>query len=87
MPYLNNHFHIYDHQSEVCFRIIGKSNFMRWLNDHADFERYTFFSTYPKLKKYLKEINRSIHRRANLEGIKEIKEENLIDNGWQNVRR
>tara|TARA_R100000458_G_C8264799_1_gene239955 strand:+ start:393 stop:551 length:159 start_codon:yes stop_codon:yes gene_type:complete len=52
---------------------------MRWLNDHADFERYTFFSTYSKLKKYLKEID--------LEGIKEIKEEDLIDNGWQNVRR
>tara|TARA_R100001594_G_scaffold22642_2_gene43908 strand:- start:437 stop:676 length:240 start_codon:yes stop_codon:yes gene_type:complete len=79
MPYLNNHFHIYDHQSEVYFLIIGKSNFMRWLNDHADFERYTFFSTHTKLKKYLKEID--------LEGIKEIKEEDLIDNGWQNVRR
>ena len=55
MPYLNNHFHIYDHQSEVSFQIIGKSNFMRWLNDHANNDRYSFFSTYTKLNNYLKE--------------------------------
>ena len=67
MPYLNNHFHIYAHQSEVSFQIIGKSNFMRWLNDNADLEifffrnyngflkqRYSFFSTYAKLNSYLK---------------------------------
>ena len=55
MPYLNNHFHIYDHQSEVSFQIIGKSNFMRWLNDNANNDRYSFFSTYTKLNNYLKE--------------------------------
>ena len=26
---------------------------MYWLNDHADRERYSFFSTYPKLKKFI----------------------------------
>ena len=60
MPYLNNHFHVYDHQSEVSFQIIGKSNFMRWLNDHADnigqHGRYSFFSTYTKLSSYLKDL-------------------------------
>ena len=56
MPYLNNHFHVYDHQSEVSFQIIGKSNFMRWLNDHADNGRYSFFSTYTKLNSYLKNL-------------------------------
>ena len=56
MPYLNNHFHIYDHQSEVSFQIIGKSNFMRWLNDNANNDRYSFFSTYTKLNSYLKNL-------------------------------
>ena len=56
MPYLNNHFHIYDHQSEVSFQIIGKSNFMRWLNDHANNDRYSFFSTYTKLNNYVKSL-------------------------------
>ena len=60
MPYLNNHFHIYDHQSEVSFQIIGKSNFMRWLNDHANNDRYSFFSTYTKLNNYLKERGKDI---------------------------
>ena len=57
MPYLNNHYHIYDHESEVPFQIIGKSNFMRWLNDHADRQRYSFFSTYEKLKQFLGDNN------------------------------
>ena len=60
MPYLNNHFHVYDHQSEVSFQIIGKSNFMRWLNDHANNDRYSFFSTYTKLNNYLKEKGKDI---------------------------
>ena len=60
MPYLNNHFHVYDHQSEVSFQIIGKSNFMRWLNDHASNDRYSFFSTYTKLNNYLKEKGKDI---------------------------
>jgi hypothetical protein len=46
-------FHIYDHDEEEAFQIIGKSNFMRWLNDHADRARYSFFSTYEKLKQYI----------------------------------
>ena len=57
MPYRNNHYHIYDHESEVPFQIIGKSNFMRWLNDHADRQRYSFFSTYEKLTQFLGDKN------------------------------
>jgi len=56
MPYLNNHFHVFDHQSETSFQIIGKSNFIRWLNDHADSDRYSFFSTYTKLNNYVKSL-------------------------------
>ena len=48
-------FHIYDHDEEETFQIVGKSNFMRWLNDHADQQRYSFFSTYEKLKQFLGE--------------------------------
>ena len=48
-------FHIYDHDEEETFQIVGKSNFMRWLNGHADRTRYSFFSTYEKLKKYIGE--------------------------------
>ncbi len=51
--YKNHIFHIYDHDEEVSFQIIGKSSFMRWLNDHADQQRYSFFSTYTKLKEYI----------------------------------
>ena len=47
MPYLNNHFHVYDHQSEVAFQIIGKSNFMRWINNaNADNDKLVSFGTY-----------------------------------------
>ena len=48
-------FHIYDHDREETFQIVGKSNFMRWLNDHAAQQRYSFFSTYEKLKQFLGE--------------------------------
>jgi len=48
-------FHIYDHDEEETFQIVGKSNFMRWLNDHADQQRYSFFSTHKKLKQFLGE--------------------------------
>ena len=51
--YKNHIFHIYDHNEEESFQIVGKSNFMRWLNGHADRERYSFFSTYTKLKNSL----------------------------------
>ena len=69
MPYLNNHFHIYDHQSEVSFQIIGKSNFMRWLNDYANNDRYSFFSTYTKLNSYLKNLQEErkiLYRKENI---------------------
>ena len=58
MPYLNNHFHIYDHQSEVSFQIIGKSNFVRWLNDHANNDRYSFFFYLYKTKFLSKRFTR-----------------------------
>ena len=48
-------FHIYDHDEEESFQIVGKSKFMMWLNDHADQQRYSFFSTYEKLKQYIGE--------------------------------
>ena len=53
MPYLNNHFHVYDQHKDLSFQIVGKSKFIYWLNDHADQERYSFFTTYSKLKKYI----------------------------------
>ena len=53
--YKNHIYHIYDHNEEKSFQIVGKSNFMRWLNGHADRERYSFFSTYTKLKEYIGE--------------------------------
>ena len=60
--YKNHIFHIYDHDEEWSFQIVGKSNFMRWLNDHADQQRYSFFSTYTKLKQFIGEedVSRSI---------------------------
>ena len=53
--YVNHIFHIYDHDREEAFQIVGKSKFMMWLNDHADRARYSFFSTYKKLKEYIGE--------------------------------
>jgi hypothetical protein len=50
-------FHIYDHDREESFQIVGKRNFMHWLNDYADRSRYSFFSTYEKLKEYIGEEN------------------------------
>tara|TARA_R100000773_G_C4200927_1_gene103464 strand:+ start:825 stop:1070 length:246 start_codon:yes stop_codon:yes gene_type:complete len=37
-------FYIYDHDKEEALVIKGKSDFMHWLNDHADKDRYSFFS-------------------------------------------
>ena len=48
-------FHIYDTFEGESFQVVGKSNFMSWLNDNADCDRYLFFSTYSKLKKYVGE--------------------------------
>ena len=53
--YKNHIFHIHDLHESQSFQIVGKSNFMRWLNNHADCDRYLFFSTYTKLKKYLED--------------------------------
>ena len=53
--YKNHIFHIHDLHENQSFQIVGKSNFMRWLNNHADCDRYLFFSTYTKLKKYLED--------------------------------
>ena len=51
--YKNHIFHIYDHNKEESFQIVGNSNRRYWVNDHADPQRYSFFSTYPKLKKFI----------------------------------
>ena len=40
-------------KEKECIQTRG--NFMRWLNDHADQQRYSFFSTYEKLKQFLGE--------------------------------
>tara|TARA_B100000073_G_C23741287_1_gene573792 strand:+ start:15 stop:191 length:177 start_codon:yes stop_codon:yes gene_type:complete len=48
-------FHIYDHDEQESFQIIGKSEFISWLNVHAFVDRYSFFSTYEKLKQYIGE--------------------------------
>jgi len=53
-------FHIYDHEEETSFQIVSKSKFMSWLNTHADNKRYSFFSTYEKLKNYITEIEQEI---------------------------
>jgi hypothetical protein len=51
--YKNHIFHIHDLHKSESFQIVGKSKFMMWLNNHADCDRYLFFSTYTKLKNYL----------------------------------
>ena len=51
--YKNHIFHIHDLHKSESFQIVGKSKFMMWLNNHADGDRYLFFSTYTKLKNYL----------------------------------
>ena len=53
--YKNHIFHIHDLHKSESFQIVGKSKFMMWLNDHADQQRYSFFSTYEKLKQYIGE--------------------------------
>ena len=47
---------------EESFFIVGKSNFMRWLNDFADNEKYTFFSTQEKLQAYLSAVYAKVIR-------------------------
>ena len=53
-------FHIYDHEEETSFQIVSKSKFMSWLNTHADYGRYSFFSTQEKLDNYITEIEREV---------------------------
>jgi hypothetical protein len=62
MPYLNNHFHVYDQHKRIMFQIIGKSNFIRWINNENELDnklvsvgRYKYFSTYTEMKQYLKD--------------------------------
>tara|TARA_Y100000401_G_scaffold92599_1_gene78671 strand:+ start:298 stop:546 length:249 start_codon:yes stop_codon:yes gene_type:complete len=62
MPYLNNHFHVYDKHKRIMFQIIGKSNFIRWINNENELNnklvsvgRYKYFSTYTEMKQYLKD--------------------------------
>jgi len=58
MPYLNNHFHVYDQHKDIAFQIIGKGNFIRWINNENEmnsvyFGRYKYFSTYTEMNDYL----------------------------------
>jgi len=53
--YKNHIFWIHDLHKDDTFQIVGKSKFMLWLNNHADCDRYLFFSTYTKLKNYLED--------------------------------
>ena len=61
MPYLNNHFHVYDQHKDIAFQIIGKGNFIRWINNENELNtklvsvgRYKYFTTYSELGKFLK---------------------------------
>ena len=59
MPYLNNHFHVYDQHKDIAFQIIGKGNFIRWINNENEmnsvyFGRHKYFSTYTELNEFLK---------------------------------
>tara|TARA_E500000318_G_scaffold51464_1_gene48161 strand:+ start:934 stop:1149 length:216 start_codon:yes stop_codon:yes gene_type:complete len=63
MPYLNNHFHVYDVHKNISFQIVGKTNFINWLNAYTcdrlvDYGRYKYFTTYSELDSYLKFVNK-----------------------------
>ena len=67
MPYLNNHFHVYDQHKDIAFQIIGKGNFIRWINNENELHnklvsvgRYKYFTTYTELSKFLKEKGKDI---------------------------
>jgi|TARA_A100001388_G_C28435746_1_gene341761 hypothetical protein len=58
MPYLNNHFHVYDQHKDISFQIVGKDNFIKFLNGYttdraSNFGRYKFFRTYSEIDKFL----------------------------------
>ena len=70
MPYLNNHFHVYDIHKDISFQIVGKDNFIKSLNEYTtdravNFGRYKFFRTYSELNKFLKIFDKlaDIHKR------------------------
>ena len=70
MPYLNNHFHVYDIHKDISFQIVGKNNFIKFLNEYTtdravNFGRYKFFRTYSELNKFLKIFDElaDIHKR------------------------
>lgn len=70
MPYLNNHFHVYDIHKDISFQIVGKDNFIKFLNGYttdraSNFGRYKFFTTYSELDKFLKLFDKlaEIHKR------------------------
>ena len=65
MPYLNNHFHVYDQHKDLSFQIVGKTNFIKWLNECTterlvDYGRYKYFTTYSELSKFLKSNGKDI---------------------------
>mgnify|MGYP003135608521 FL=1 len=49
-------FYIYDHDNEDALMVKDKGDFMHWLNDHADMNRYSFFSTQEKMESYLGKV-------------------------------
>ena len=56
MPYLNNHFHVYDVHKDLSFQIVGKTYFIKFLNEYTserlvDYGRYRYFTTYNELNK------------------------------------
>ena len=70
MPYLNNHFHVYDQHKDISFQIVGKDNFIKFLNGYtndraSNFGRYKFFRTYSELDKFLKLFDKltDIHKK------------------------
>ena len=63
MPYLNHHFHVFDRHKNVSLQIVGKDNFIRFLNgaylDYPDnFDRYKYFATYSELNEFSKLFNK-----------------------------
>lgn len=49
-------FYIYDHDKEDALMVKDKGDFMCWLKDHADKDRYYFFSTQENMESYLGKV-------------------------------
>ena len=49
-------FYIYDHDKEDALMVKDKGDFMSWLNNHADMDRYSFFSTQENMESYLGKV-------------------------------